>query len=120
MTMKRVGTVLAWLLVAFFAVGSATNIFAPAAIVEDYQRWGYPAWFHYVTGTLELIACLLLIFPVTRLAGSAIGGGVMAAALATMLWNSEYAHGLAPLAVLAFVCINAWMTWRIRTRTARA
>ena len=41
-------------LAAFFVVGSLSNIFAPGSIYEEYLRWGYPHWFHFVTGSLEI------------------------------------------------------------------
>jgi hypothetical protein len=44
---------LALALAAFFVVGSLSNIFAPGSIYEEYLRWGYPRWFHFVTGSLE-------------------------------------------------------------------
>jgi hypothetical protein len=46
-------------LAAFFVVGSLSNIFAPPSIYEEYLRWGYPRWFHFVTGSLELTTAVL-------------------------------------------------------------
>ena len=45
-------------LAAFLVVGSLSNIFAPGSIYEEYLRWGYPHWFHFVTGSLELMTGL--------------------------------------------------------------
>jgi len=66
--------VLAWALAAFFVAGSLSNIFAPRSIIEEYVRWGYPHWFHFVTGTLELTTAVLLARAPTRLWGAALGG----------------------------------------------
>ena len=71
-------------LAAFFVVGSLSNIFAPGSIYEEYLRWGYPPWFHFVTGSLELTTAVLLAQARTRLWGSALGCTVMLAALATV------------------------------------
>ncbi|WP_424140313.1 hypothetical protein [Roseomonas chloroacetimidivorans] len=38
--------ILAWLLAAFFLVGSIGSAFVSAEIAADYERWGYPNWFH--------------------------------------------------------------------------
>ena len=65
--------VLALALAAFFVVGSLSNIFAPPSIYEEYLRWGYPRWFHFVTGSLELTTAVLLARAQTRLWGSALG-----------------------------------------------
>jgi DoxX-like protein len=70
-------------LAAFFVVGSLSNIFAPGSIYEEYLRWGYPHWFHFVTGSLELATAVLLAQSRTRLWGAALGCGVMLAAFAT-------------------------------------
>jgi hypothetical protein len=80
-------------LAAFFVVGSLTNIFAPGSIYEEYLRWGYPHWFHFVTGSLELATAVLLARAQTRLWGSALGCTVMLAALATVTLHGEYGHG---------------------------
>ena len=80
-------------LAAFFVVGSLSNIFAFGSIYEEYLRWGYPHWFHFVTGSLELTTAVLLAQARTRLWGSALGCTVMLAALATVTLHGEYGHG---------------------------
>jgi len=30
------------------------NLLAPGSTAAEYKRWGYPDWFHFVTGALEL------------------------------------------------------------------
>jgi hypothetical protein len=74
-------------LAAFFVVGSLSNIFAPGSIYQEYLRWGYPPWFHFVTGSLELTTAVLLAR--TRLWGAALGCTVMLAALATVTLHGE-------------------------------
>ncbi|WP_319518300.1 DoxX family protein [uncultured Martelella sp.] len=109
--------VLAGLLTAFFAVGGTLNLMASPATVEEYVHWGYPAWFPYVTGTLEWAAAVLIALPVVRLAGSALAGLVMTAAGITVLSNGEYAHVIPPAVILTLVCLNGWLTWRSRRKT---
>lgn len=111
--------IFAGLLSAFFIVGGAVNLFAPPEILQDYQTWGYPDWFHYVTGALEWSAAVLMAIPLTRLAGSILAAAIMTAAAATVLSHGEYVHGLQPLIVLVLVCLNGWLTWRAgRSRRA--
>ncbi len=102
-------TFLAWLLAAFFLIGSIGNIFASEQIAADYARWGYPAWFHYLTGSLELIAAILLIPHSRRLWGAVLGVGIMAAACATVVLNKEYTHAIAPFVVLLLSLFIAWI-----------
>lgn len=104
--------ILAWLLAAFFVLGGTLNIFATEEVVQDYQHWGYPGRFHYVTGLMEWSAAVMLVRRSTRLAGSALAAAVMLAAAGTVLLNGEYAHAVAPLVVLALVGLNGWLTWR--------
>jgi hypothetical protein len=101
-------------LAAFFVVGSLTNIFAPGSIYEEYLKWGYPRWFHFLTGSLELIAAILLFRARSRLLGSALGCTVMLAALATVIIHGEYGHAVPPLIVATVSLVVGWMTWRKR------
>jgi hypothetical protein len=100
------------LLAAFFVAGSLSNIVAPRSILEEYLKWGYPHWFHFLTGSLELTTAVLMARPRTRLWGSALGCIVMLAALATVTLHGEYGHGVAPLVAAALSTVVGWITWR--------
>ncbi|MFP3505108.1 DoxX family protein [Burkholderia sp. SIMBA_062] len=102
------------ILAAFFVVGSLSNIVAPRSIFEEYLKWGYPHWFHFVTGSLELMTAILLARARTRLWGSVLGCTVMLAALATVAVHGEYGHGVAPLVVATLSIVVGWITWRKR------
>jgi hypothetical protein len=97
---------------AFFVVGSLSNIFAPASIYGEYLHWGYPSWFHFITGSFELMTAVLLVRPRTRVWGSALGCTVMLAALATVTLHGEYAHGVAPLVAAALAVLVGWVARR--------
>lgn len=100
--------VLASLLAAFFLVGAIGNILLPPEIAADYARWGYPSWFHYVTGVLELTATILLAIKSMRFWGAALGAAVMVGAAATVLLHGEFIHAVAPLVVLAIALVVGW------------
>ena len=104
--------VFALALAAFFVVGSISNILAPGSIYEEYLRWGYPPWFHFVTGALELTTAVLLARASTRLLGCALGCAVMVGALATVTLHGEYGHAAPPLVIATLTIIIAWITWR--------
>ena len=106
------GQIWALTLAAFFVAGSLGNIFAPGSVYEEYLRWGYPHWFHFVTGSLELTTAVLLAQARTRLWGSAIGCTVMLAALATVTLHGEYGHAVAPLIVATLSIVVGWIAWR--------
>ncbi|KPH62102.1 DoxX family protein [Novosphingobium sp. ST904] len=105
-------SLLAWALAAFFVVGGIGNIFVSAGIAEDYRRWGYPDWFHYVTGILELTTAALLAIGSTRLWGALLGSAVMLAAAGTVLLHGEYTHAIAPIIVLLATLAVGWIAWR--------
>lgn len=100
---------LAWLLAAFFVLGGVMNIFVSPETAADYQRWGYPDWFHYVTGALELTAAALLISSQTRFYGAILAALVMIGAATTVLSNGELSHSVAPLVVLAVAAFVAYL-----------
>jgi hypothetical protein len=106
--------ILPLVLAAFFVVGSLSNIVAPRSIFEEYLEWGYPQWFHFVTGSLELMTAVLLARARTRLWGSALGCTVMLAALATVTVHGEYGHGVAPVLVATLSIVVGWIAWRER------
>jgi hypothetical protein len=106
-------------LATFFVVGSLSNLFAPQSIYEEYLRWGYPHWFHFVTGSLELATAVLLVRAPSRLLGSALGLAVMLAALGTVTIHSEYGHAAPPLVVAALSVFVGWITWRKRLSDSR-
>ncbi|GGA02930.1 hypothetical protein GCM10011408_25530 [Dyella caseinilytica] len=101
-------------LATFFVVGSLSNIFAPGPIYAEYLKWGYPSWFHFVTGSLELTAAILLFRASTRVFGSALGFTVMLAALVTVTVHSEYGHAIPPLIAATFSLVVGWISWHKR------
>jgi hypothetical protein len=104
-----IANILAWLVTLFFVVGGVGNWIAPPAVRSDYQRWGYPKWFHYVTALTEFMAAALLFFPDLRLVGAGLGAVVMAAALLTVIRHREYSHAVAPAIVIAFCIAVGWL-----------
>ena len=101
-------------LAAFFVVGSLSNIIAPGSIYEEYLKWGYPPWFHFVTGSLEFTTAVLLARGSTRLLGAALGCAVMLGALATVTLHGEYGRAAPPLVAATLTVVVGWMTWRKR------
>ncbi|MFP1132946.1 DoxX family protein [Asticcacaulis sp. W401b] len=101
----------AYLIGAFFIIGALGNIFPPDEVRANYLRWGYPSWFHYVTGALELAAAVLL-FSKYRLWGSALGASIMLAAAGTVLINGELTHSIPPLVVLTLCAILAFAIFK--------
>src|ERR1700677_836887 len=102
--------ILAWALAAFFTLGAVINVLAPASTAAEYRRWGYPDWFHFVTGALELATAVLLALTATRLLGAGLGGAVMLAATSTVIVHREYVRAAMPILILVLLAIVAWAT----------
>tara|TARA_R110000868_G_scaffold160380_7_gene389883 strand:- start:5417 stop:5734 length:318 start_codon:yes stop_codon:yes gene_type:complete len=102
-------TILTWLLGAFFLIGGGVNIVAPAPIRAEFQRWGFPGWFHFLVGALELAVAVMLVVPGWRTGGLVLAAVTMVSATAVVLYHKEYSHALIPGAVLAVTCIAAWI-----------
>jgi hypothetical protein len=102
---------LAWALAAFFLVGFFINTFAVKLVGPDYKRWGYPDWFHFVSGALELAVAALMTNALTRPYGLLLGACIMVAAIATVIYHREYHRGIPALIVLTLMTVVAWGMW---------
>jgi hypothetical protein len=90
---------------AFFALGFVINTFAVKKVGPEYERWGYPGWFHFVSGGLELLVALLLPATVTRPFGIVLGGAIMLAAIATVIYHREHPRAVPPFIVFVLLAI---------------
>lgn len=91
-----------WLITAGFLGAGVFNVIGTEKTRSDFAHWGYPRWWHVLTGGLEILAALLIALPVTRVAGLALGAVILAAGIATVLRHRDFAH-LPPLGVFAAV-----------------
>lgn len=97
-----------WLLVAAFFGAGVFNAIGTRATRESFVRWGYPSWWHLVTGGLEILCALLIALPVGRDPGLVLGTIIIAAALATVLRHREYSDLTPPAAFLALIALAAF------------
>jgi len=77
------------------------------------QRWGYPLWFMYVVGTLEVAAVVGLLVPFLRPWAAAGLVGLMIGATATHIRVGEWSF--LPVPVGAGL-LAAWVAWEERAR----
>jgi hypothetical protein len=96
---------LIWALSAFFVLGFVINSFAVKLVGPDYRRWGFPDWFHFVSGGMDLAVALLLPMPATRPFGVALGCAIMFVAAATVIRHREYHRAMPPILVFALLAI---------------
>ncbi|MCX4160186.1 MULTISPECIES: DoxX family protein [Paraburkholderia] len=94
-------SILAMIVAALFVVAGAINLAGRGAVRSDFARWGYPVWFRWLCGALELLGAALLFGQQTRVLGLVLASAIMIGALFTLLRNREpFAH-LAPALVFS-------------------
>ena len=98
-TRSRVVSVLAVLLGIVMIGGGAVKLAGASSQVAAFTAWGLPGWFRALVGTFEVIGGILLIFPASTPAGSAILSTIMVGALWAHAANGEWPH-LVPVAIL--------------------
>ena len=108
MSILHVSTVnaAAWLLALAFTGAGIGNAVGGAAIQAQFKRWGYPAWWNFVTSALEVLDAVLIVLPETRIFGLVLGAVVMIAATATIISRREYKHLPPCMVFLALIGIN--------------
>lgn len=90
----------------FFLVGGSINLIGPESILQEYRIWGFPSWFHFVTGSLELATACLTVARGTRLYAVVLGCAVMIGAAMTLALHHALGHVLLPVFVLALLVFS--------------
>jgi hypothetical protein len=75
--------------------GGAINLAGRGTVKRDFARWGYPAGFNFVCGAM------LLLGHTTWLWGLALLGAIMAAAIFTLIRNTEPFRHIVPALVFS-------------------
>jgi putative oxidoreductase len=99
---------------ALFLFAGGTKL-APGAMqarhIEAFTRWGYPIWFMYVVGVIEVGGGLLLFIPATRFYAAVLLACNMIGAVVTHLRAGEMANAPVPV-ILCLLC--AWVAYSTR------
>ena len=101
-----VASAMAWLLAVAFAGAGLFNAIGGAVVQAQFVRWGYPAWWNFITAALEMLSAALIVLPETGIWGLALGAMVLIAAIATVTWRREYMHLPPGVALVALVGIE--------------
>lgn len=65
-TKKLLFNLPAWGLGAFMLLASYPKLIGAEQLLENFKNWGYPDWFHYPIGALELLGGIGLFLPKFR------------------------------------------------------
>ena len=78
-----------------------------------FAEFGYPLWFMYVTGGLELLAVLLVLLPITRWYSGLLTAAIMAGALFTVIRADMLSvTAVTNVVIMAAALYLAWHEWK--------
>lgn len=105
------------LLTLVFMYSAFSKLTASETEVDSFTRWGYPLWFMYLTGVIELGSVALMWWNRTRLYGALGLVGVMLGAFLTHVLNAEFF--MLPLVgtLLLLAALVAWLNRPARLRS---
>ena len=78
------------ILALIFLLSGGAKLLGLEFELEAFERWGYPLWFMYLTGVIEVVGGLALLIPKLAAYAAVAMSGVMVGAVATHLINSEW------------------------------
>ncbi|MBI1930713.1 DoxX family protein [Candidatus Poribacteria bacterium] len=107
---KNLVTLSVSVLLALVFLGSGGSKLAGVRMhIENFARWGYPNWFMYVTGLVEVAGAALVLVPATRFYGAALLVCTMLGAIVTHLKAGELAMLPPPFVLLVLAGLVAWV-----------
>ncbi len=108
--MKRVmNIVLAVLLGVFFISAGGAKLMGSPSQVEHFAQWGYPLWFLYLTGFIEVGGGVSLFIRKTQWYSLVVLSITMVGAALTHLKAGEMSVVPVPLVLLGLLFLLAWV-----------
>ena len=108
--MKPVLKTSLWVILAILFLGAGgSKLLNPDAHAENFAHWGYPLWFLYVTGIIEVGGAIGLFIPAIRLHATLLLSVTMVGAFVTHLRAGEMRALPVPLVLLFLLVFLAWI-----------
>lgn len=107
--MRIASHVIAGLLTLAFLGSGAAKLMGMEPMPEQFQGWGYPIWFMYLTGLIEVGCAALVAIPKTRLVGGLGLFFTMIGAIGTHLMYAEFGALMAPGVLLVLSTTVLWL-----------
>ncbi|OOG25151.1 hypothetical protein B1C78_06965 [Thioalkalivibrio denitrificans] len=100
--------IVSWILALIFLLSGGAKLAGLEFEIEAFTRWGYPLWFMYLAGTLEVAGGIALLVP--RISALASAGLVafMIGAVATHVVHAEWAMLVVALVIMLTAAWRAW------------
>jgi len=102
------------ILLAFAFLGAGgSKLASHPMMIATFDSFGYPLWFMYVTGLIEIAGAVLVLFPRVAYIGAALLVCVMAGAIFSHLTHGQTAKVPLPLVLLVLaVAVGTLRGWR--------
>jgi len=101
--------VLSVLLTLAFIIAAIPKLVGAHAWIVKFINWGYPGWFLFAVGSLELLGGVLLLIPRLAKYGAIVLAVIMVGAGYTHLANGEGLQVLRPVIFLTLLGIVFWL-----------
>ncbi len=107
--MKSMIKIALWVVlgVMFIMVGGA-KLMGSHSQVEHFAQWGYPLWFLYLTGMIEVGGGICLFIPKAQFYGIVVLSMTMVGAALTHLKAGEMGAFPVPVVLLCLLLMLAW------------
>ena len=107
--MKQIIKMALWLVLGgMFIVAGGAKLIGEHSQVEHFAQWGYPGWFLYVTGLIEVGGGICLFIPKMQFYGIVVLSVTMVGAALTHLRAHEMNAFPIPVVLLCLLLLLAW------------
>ena len=108
MMKKLIKTALWMVLGAMFIVAGGAKLMGSHSQVKHFAEWGYPLWFLYLIGTIEVCSGICLFIPKAQFYGIVVLSITMIGAAMTHLRAGEMGAFPIPVVLLCLLVMLAW------------
>jgi uncharacterized membrane protein YphA (DoxX/SURF4 family) len=107
--MKKLIKAALWIVLgAMFIMAGGAKLMGQHSQVEHFAQWGYPLWFLYLTGIIEVGGGICLFIPKAQFYGIVVLSITMVGAALTHLRAGEMSAFPVPVVLLALLLMLAW------------
>ena len=107
--MKKIIKTALWIVLGgMFIMAGGAKLMGNHSQVKHFAQWGYPLWFLYLTGIIEVGGGICLFIPKAQFYGIVVLSITMVGAALTHLRAGEMGAFPVPVALLCLLVMLAW------------
>ena len=107
--MKQFIKIALWIVLGvMFIIAGGAKLMGQHSQVEHFAQWGYPLWFLYLTGIIEVGGGICLFIPKVQFYGIVVLSITMVGAALTHLRAGELSAFPVPVVLLCLLVMLAW------------